>query len=366
MPKILKNLKFIFIFFIVFLFFLLAGDYFLSNFFFKKKELIENPHRVQNKFYHHTLLKNFDGLEKWGSKEYRICTDHLGFKTDCLNVNNSSEFDIAFIGDSFTEGIGMEYHDTFVGLFANSAKDLKIANLAVSSYSPSIYFKKIEHLLSSGVKFKHLIVFIDISDIQDEANYYIEDKDNNITSRDLLDSRKRKLIKFKKTLRKNFILTYALYDRIKKVVKKENVSKEEKVFNLDRSTWTSNNEANGYGLLGVSGGIKKSLTYMNRLRQLLDEKDISLSIGIYPWPDQLSEMTNNLKNKIRQVEIWENFCLANCKEFFNLFPVFNKYVAEFGYLNTYKNFYIDGDVHFNKKGNELIYKALQAKINSYR
>jgi len=354
----LKKLRSIFTFILVFLSFILAGDYLLTNLYFKEKELIENPHRVRHKYYHHSLKENYDGLERWGTKVYRICTDHLGFKTDCDNKNSSSEFDIAFIGDSFTEGIGNEYQDTFVGMFANSAKNLKIANLAVSSYSPSIYFKKVEHLLSSSVKFKHLIVFIDISDIQDEANYYIEDKDNHITSKDLLDTRKIRLIEFKKILRKNFVLTYALYDKIKVIMKKDSPAKNEKAFNVDRSLWTSNDMANGYGSIGVSGGIKKSLAYMNKLKHLLDSKNITLSVGIYPWPDQLKEMENNLEKTNLQVEIWDRFCQNNCSNFINLFPIFKNHVSEFGYLDTYKRFYMDGDVHFNVEGNKIIYKAL--------
>ena len=31
----------------------------------------------------------------------------------------SKEFDIAFIGDSFTEGVGLDYKDTFVGRIEN-------------------------------------------------------------------------------------------------------------------------------------------------------------------------------------------------------------------------------------------------------
>ena len=42
------------------------------------------------------------------------------------------DFDILFIGDSFTEGVGLDYNDTFVGIFENNLK-LNIGNLGVSS-----------------------------------------------------------------------------------------------------------------------------------------------------------------------------------------------------------------------------------------
>lgn len=42
----------------------------------------------------------------------------------------------------------------------------------MSSYSPSIYFSKVNFLLKHGITFKELVVYIDISDIQDEAISY--------------------------------------------------------------------------------------------------------------------------------------------------------------------------------------------------
>ena len=58
-----------------------------------------------------------------------------------------------------------------MGIIEKESK-LKIANLAASSYSPIIYFFKTKELLNDGISFEHLIVFIDISDVQDEAEIY--------------------------------------------------------------------------------------------------------------------------------------------------------------------------------------------------
>ena len=45
-------------------------------------------------------------------------------------------------------------------------------NLAVSSYSPSIYFLKLKDLLRQNFKFKEVIIFVDHSDIVDETLCY--------------------------------------------------------------------------------------------------------------------------------------------------------------------------------------------------
>ena len=68
-------------------------------------------------------------------------------------------------------GLGLAYEKTFVGLYEKYSKN-KVFNLAVTSYSPIIYFNKIKYYLDRGLKTKHVIVFIDISDIDDEKNYY--------------------------------------------------------------------------------------------------------------------------------------------------------------------------------------------------
>ena len=67
----------------------------------------------------------------------------------------------------------MAYEDSFVGMFANRFNELKIANFGVSAYSPSIYLTKVKHILHSGINFKHLVVFVDISDPQDDSARYI-------------------------------------------------------------------------------------------------------------------------------------------------------------------------------------------------
>jgi hypothetical protein len=126
--------------------------------------------RIQHDIYHHSLLPSFDGVGYWGSIRYRECTDGNGFKSDCKNILTSqTSFDVAFIGDSFTEAVGMSYEDSFVGMFADTYPSINVANLGVSSYAPTVYRTKLQDFVERGYRFNHVIVFIDISDIQDES-----------------------------------------------------------------------------------------------------------------------------------------------------------------------------------------------------
>ena len=92
-------------------------------------------------------------------------------------------------------------------MFASNYKDLKIANLAVSSYNPTIYLMKLKWLLDNGYSFKHIYVFIDISDIQDESRYFVS-SEGIVKSEHQAVNPNSILYTLKEFVFKNFILFY--------------------------------------------------------------------------------------------------------------------------------------------------------------
>ena len=205
--------------------------------------------RIDHKYYHHTLKENvkykkspsFNGY-------YTLCTDNHGFKYKC-NITRGKEFEIAFIGDSFVE-VALDYEKTFVGLFEEK-KNISVANLGVTSYAPKIYLSKIKYLLEKGYKFKHLIVFIDISDLYDDNTFYKLNDDLSVSEKNA----KEKRLKTRKFLRSNFPLTnYYMFvikmnNRINKEVPPVNSVEPiftEKVSLKAKWTYQSEDEINGY------------------------------------------------------------------------------------------------------------------------
>src|SRR5205823_3016692 len=86
--------------------------------------------------------------------------------------------------DSFTEALGSSYEHSFVGLMACDAARQKTAvwNLGVASYSPAIYHLKIRATAERlGIKPAEIFVFLDLSDIDDDANVYRVGKDGVVT-----------------------------------------------------------------------------------------------------------------------------------------------------------------------------------------
>lgn len=328
----------------------LIGSYLLK---FTSKKI--NP-SINHNIYDHDLKKNFkESLEWVPGKNYMFCTDQNSFRNFCDKTNfKIKEFDIAFIGDSFTEGVGLEYKNTFVGKISNYLSDYSIANLGVVSYSPSIYFAKLAHLLDNGYKFDRVVIYFDISDVYDDNRKY-RLIDNIVT-------RKKSLLlsKIQKTLKSSFpLLSYSL-----KKIKNDTIPKifkEKKMINKcdyidychEKSSWTFNDN------YFSEEQINKSLKLMDKIYNLLKKNNIKMSVGIYPWPGQIIHDSKNSKI----VKLMEKFCLSRCEFFFNNFPTFFYELENMTKRSLISKYYFENDVHFNVKGNTKVFKNF---INNFK
>ena len=150
---------------------------------------IEQRYRAPHPVYHHTLKPNIDHYDAlFGPLHYTVSANSLGFKDRSPRVVplTAESERIIFIGDSFTEGIGTEYPDTFVGIIDDrlSPTGTEVLTAGVNSYSPIIYWRKIDYLVEQGLTFDHLIVLIDLSDIHDEIFRYKLDDHLNVVDAD--------------------------------------------------------------------------------------------------------------------------------------------------------------------------------------
>jgi lysophospholipase L1-like esterase len=342
---------------------------------------------VSHNIYHHGLNKNLDTVVRWGNVNYRLCTNKFGFKVSCTDKETEKDkeaekkFDIAFIGDSFTESVGTSYEGSFVGMYAQKHPEYSVVNLGVGSYSPSIYLTKIKYLLDNDFVFKHIVVLPDISDIQDESNSYIIDngivvnKGKDVVNKsDYIDYIKKNLIikhdennkniavKFifnilnnkhiqyvRSKIRKYFTFTFYCMMRFNDTFYPYNSS-------WNRSYWTVDQDIQGYNNEGVKGGVAQAMEAMHKLKQLCDRHGIKMSVAVYPWPAQL--MFNERGHP--GVQIWRDFCAAeNCANFIDANTFFYNEI-EHSYLTAVlKKYYIDeGDFHFNESGNKAIFEVI--------
>ena len=330
-----------------------AALFFLNN---NNKKYFYEKHRIPHHIYHHGLKKNAKATASWGGSIYNVTTNSLGFKDIRARVvsKNKEQKRILFIGDSFTEGIGVEHKNTFVGLLDEGYSHLEILNAGVVSYSPKLYFLKIQHLINTKkIEMDELFVFIDISDIQDELVY--EDFQPGEANKFFLAITH----KLKRYFEENSIIGNWIYSTTKKEFPEFDMTKKElqKKFNLEsrkefyhqRPMWTYKNAIyNNWGKKGLTLAQEN----MQKIVEICRENNINLHIVIYPWPAQIKQ--RNLND--RQVQAWQEFALEHQTSFINLYPLF---INETPAKEVVSRYYIKGDVHWNEKGHKLVADKLK-------
>ena len=351
---ILDSLKILLITFFVILFLdFFIGDKILKIIdpYLKETEFYDKRANIWHNKFHHTFKENINMKSVGVDKINRFCTNEYGFKSNC-NFEKKNYFKFGFMGDSFTEGIALNYEETFVGIFEN-ALGTDVANMGVSSYSPKLHLAKINYFLNQNLKFDHIILFLDISDYYDEA-YYQLDADKLSVIHNKRDQRRI-------WLKENFPFTNFYMYVLKKISKKpkiEDKESDEIIFNesAKRKTFWLNKDIKTIKINGKS--IKKihkeTKYYVELIYNILKERNIKFSLAIYPWPQNLIYTQNNSFYR----DEWKNFCLSRCEYFFDFFKEFEKKLKNDTFENIYKKYYFWGDVHFNKTGNKFIGEKL--------
>ena len=171
----MKKLYFVAVFIIIdlllsqlFLLKILENDLIKAN-----KESFDN--RIFNKNYNYTFKKQVQFTSQYDENIYEIFTNDLGFRDESTqSLDRDKEYSI-LIGDSFIEGVGLDYKDTIVGILNENLANnkFKFLNAGVASYSSYIYLKKIKEIIKNNndLKVREVIVFLDKSDVSDDERY---------------------------------------------------------------------------------------------------------------------------------------------------------------------------------------------------
>ena len=360
------------------------SDFFLGNFlinYLEKKNIYitvekiieqnskkEKKFRIRDKNFSHTFKKNFKGSSSYGNKKSIICTDQHGFKTNCIKKKYSNDYDYIFIGDSFTEGIGLNYSETFVGIFEDKTQ-YNVANLGVSSYSPIIYYHKLKYFLDQGLKTKHVILYLDVSDVEDEIDRYecnkvvcYRNSNTEVVYTKIKSSEfNKKIYYLKKFIKKNLKFTKILLKYSKNLYCKDRIiSACYNNYNKNtlRYSWINdfkkNTNTNGI----FQKPFKQEVYYLEKISNLLKNKGIKFSLAIYPWPANIlyDESINDYQN------YWKNFCLSRCNFFINHFDDFKKLKKNKSKKQIINENFFYSDIHFNKNGNLFIASKLMKLI----
>ena len=309
--------------------------------------------REASPFFHHGLSKNqtVDDVP-WGPLRYAIRTNSLGFRDSRVRdvPLRTNGYRILLMGDSFTEGVGLDYEDTFAGILAADLADkgVEVLNAGAVSYSPIIYWRKTKYLIETvGLEFDEMVVFLDISDARDEVESYYLDDAGSVQSR-----------LFEKRATRKKILDRIHRDKI------VNSLGRYLALLLDFSTgpaWETGRWTLDPKLLEEYGrpGLSRMTDYMDRLHELLKSRGIKLTVAVYPWPVQIREGDR----ESIQARHWSDWCRGHQVEFIDYFPVF---ITPDGQSSQamIDRYFIPGDSHWNRAGHALIARVLEERFET--
>ncbi len=317
---------------------------------------------------------NCSCIRPWLGNSYEFNTNSLGFRDERIREVplTSSRPRILVLGDSAPEGM-TSWQDSFIGRIAAKFPQYEFLNASVEGYSPSNYLNTARMLRQRGVDFDEAIVFIDISDAQDEAAFFHDtDSSGAVATASGKLSKSSWYSDLRLWINNHLLLTNDVFQFFEKGLLRLgwyhlDLGHGGNEFDLERSAWTYRSVSDtepyetGYAPLGLERGIAKEKSKMDELWRELQQRNIPLSVVVYPWPAQIAHDSTDS----RQVRIWRDWCEGKCKRFVTLFPAFFAIKEQCPRLQQgcwYLSHFIFGDTHYNSAGDavvaEVISKAL--------
>lgn len=313
-------------------------------------------------------------IRPWLGSAYEFNTNSLGFRDERVREVplKSSRPRILILGDSAPEGM-TSWQDSFIGRIAAKFPQYEFLNGSVEGYSPSNYLNTARMVMQDGIDFDEAIVFIDISDAQDEAAFFHDTDSSGAVA--IASGKKTKSSVYSDArlwINNNLLLTNDAFQFVERELVRLgwyhlDLGHGGNEFDLERSAWTyrkvSDSEPyeTGYAPLGLERGVAKEESKMDTLWQELQRRNIPISVVVYPWPAQLAHDTVDS----RQVRIWREWCQGKCKRFVTLFPEFfaiKDQCPRFEPGCWYLSHFIFGDTHFNSAGDAIVAEVISQSL----
>tara|TARA_Y100000816_G_scaffold156116_1_gene111372 strand:- start:328 stop:1473 length:1146 start_codon:yes stop_codon:yes gene_type:complete len=346
----------------------------------KTKIYNNRAHRIKSFYYHHDFRPNASFVDQWGFNKVIINTNNLGFKDSKIRDVIFKKKNILFIGDSFTEGVGLKFEDSYVGIISKKLKknnqDIEVLNAAVQSYSPAIYLSKIYNILErKKMPITDIVLMVSGGDFHDDYFRYTGvDKNFIVMHEDPTNKYLIKLINFYKshTLLYQFISRVTPVRGIPYLIKttffedKKNLEIIEKnksnkeilnmkfLKNKDFQYFYDDEIFNEWG----KNAILKSLNFLERTIEITSKKNIKLTILYAKEPNLIlkepnQEVLNFILDKFKKLE-------QNNVKFYYINTYDSLYKDKF---EKYKNLFYINDNHWNKRGNMLVSDEILKKID---
>jgi hypothetical protein len=308
---------------------------------------VETDIRTYHPYYHHGLLPNRSALTNWTrTNSYVLTTNSLGLRDSSTREVplTSPRRRIVFVGDSFTEGVGVTFDKTFVGVLQRSPEghDLDMFNAGVVSYSGMTDYLKIKYLTDVvGFRFDELVVFYDLSDPYNDylLEYYEQFRPRQQDP--ALAAARRVALSFMarhSTLFYNFALIYN-YERFG-------------AFDREFTQWTLDR---GVFDRWAGKGLHVSMKYIQELVDLCRNRQIRMAIAVYPWANLVEK--RDLHSLM--VSVWSDFASRNGIALINYFPDF---INDTPSAEVIEENFRPVDQHWTERGHAMIARRLSRYI----
>ena len=357
------KMKIISINFITFIFLFTFFDLIFSNFI-HKETFKYACYKYEIDFY--SLRPNCVAIEKHelSGKNFKVYTDDNGYRYLGKKRDKTTKNTVIFLGDSHAYGFGLEYKSSFVGKIEKNFKNYKVLNLAVSSYSPSIYNYQLKKIIKNKNKPNKIFLILDISDISQESFRWETKKNlrpNLIT--EIPRIKEEEVSDWKRFRRENFkgyrIIAYNLRELSRSIRKnfqnQNNILNEVKRTHWGEFTYTDKNKLQKkyWQKLSFDESIKKVSKNLSEISLMSKNIDSEFYIVIFPWAETLEYGQDSFNYENYAFETCKN---VGCTKLINLFPTFREHKNNSP--DWRKEFYLVDDIHLNEKGQDLIYKEI--------
>jgi len=322
----------------------------------------------------YALKPNCSCIRAWGDATYPFTTNSFGFRDEKIREVPLTDPRprILMLGDSFTEAM-VPWTDSYVGRIAANFPQYEVLNGSMKGTSPSNYLSTARIVLREGLEFDEVIVFIDISDAQDEAGKFQDIDASGAVGLLRHYPHRTWYSALRLAISKHFLITNAIFEFWERNLvrfgcyhlDRGNNGNE---FDFEESAWTYRRVSDtlpsdlGYAPLGLEGGIAKEKAKMTLLWQELKQRNIPISVVVYPWPAQLVHDTVDS----RQVQIWRDWCAGRCKRFISVFPAFFARKQQCPRLEPgcwYLKYFVFGDIHYNAEGNAVVAEVVSKSLS---
>ena len=298
---------------------------------------------------HHELKPNLDNVEDFHGKKYRLHTNSLGFSDFTVRevAPTSDKYRVMLLGDSFVEGVGVDFENSFPGIFARKLGErYEILDPSIGSYSPKLYYLRLKDLLEKKkLVINELYLFMDVSNVQDEL--FSEDfkpGEMNLTP-----------VRLRLFLRNNFFVLNKVLINFD-LVNHEAINK--------KFGWTPRSAKEERPLWTLDPGMyerwgKRGLELSDRntamIVQLCRAHNIRMNLVVFPLSAQI--VANDLDSL--QVRHWEEFCKRYGVHFVNLFPRFIDPQRPHDATRSFVDgICIPGEYHWNESGHAIAAEVL--------